>query len=428
MNSFFSFLTAAAVFNALFLTPANAQTLIHRYSFNGNAKDSVGGADGAVIGNVALRASSGVNGAADFSGGGMSGSNPSYVLLPVSVVSGLQNATLEFFTTNFAPPKSQTGVVGGQYQTLFSAASSYGNTTNFINLTPNFAGAGLGFSAQRNGSGSVALTAHDPLPCWRQNHIVDFVFSGFTSVGSLGTVTLYLDGQQIAQGKTILSFAAVAAGAGGITAVGVGGGSPYNDPDFGGSLNEVRIFSGALTAQQIAANVSAGPGVVGAFATVTGRVALEGISDMALINAAIPAPVITVEFRNPGSAAQKIAANVTLTPVGGGSPFGTFSVSGVPIGTADVAVKGSRHLRVLLPSVAILNGAALPDATLLTGDANNDNSVDPTDFAVFVSAYNSDVSLPGSGYDAAADFNYDGIVDPTDFGLFVGNYTLTGAP
>ena len=63
---------------------------------------------------------------------------------------------------------------------------------------------------------------------------------------------------------------------------------------------------------------------------------------------------------------------------------------------------------------------------LPAGDANNDNRIDPTDFAIFVSAYNTDINIPGSGYDAAADFNFDGAVDPTDFGLFVGNYNTAG--
>ena len=65
-------------------------------------------------------------------------------------------------------------------------------------------------------------------------------------------------------------------------------------------------------------------------------------------------------------------------------------------------------------------------ATLPAGDANSDNSVDATDFGLFVSAYNSSASVPGSGYDPACDFNLDGFVDPTDFGLLVGAYGQQG--
>ena len=64
---------------------------------------------------------------------------------------------------------------------------------------------------------------------------------------------------------------------------------------------------------------------------------------------------------------------------------------------------------------------------LLVGDANGDNSVDATDFGLLVvSCYNSDRSIPGSGYDPTCDFNGDGTIDATDFGLFVGNYGLSG--
>ena len=69
-----------------------------------------------------------------------------------------------------------------------------------------------------------------------------------------------------------------------------------------------------------------------------------------------------------------------------------------------------------------------PTVTLKLGaaDASNDNSVDTTDFGVLVGSYNSDVTIPGSGYDYHADFNQDGVVDTTDFGLLVGEYNNVG--
>ena len=72
------------------------------------------------------------------------------------------------------------------------------------------------------------------------------------------------------------------------------------------------------------------------------------------------------------------------------------------------------------------NNTTSIDVSLLTGDANGDNSIDATDFGVLVSAYNSSYAVSGSGYDRRADFNCDGSVDATDFGLFVGNYNTVG--
>ena len=74
-----------------------------------------------------------------------------------------------------------------------------------------------------------------------------------------------------------------------------------------------------------------------------------------------------------------------------------------------------------------INGYPTVTLTLPTGDSNNDNSVDTTDFGILVSAYNSNVAVAGSGYDPTADFNQDGSVDATDFGLFVGDYNTVGS-
>lgn len=58
--------------------------------------------------------------------------------------------------------------------------------------------------------------------------------------------------------------------------------------------------------------------------------------------------------------------------------------------------------------------------TLEGGDANNDNSADPTDFGIFVSAYGKtyDINDPNADPSViAADFNCDGSVDSTDFAI-----------
>ena len=61
------------------------------------------------------------------------------------------------------------------------------------------------------------------------------------------------------------------------------------------------------------------------------------------------------------------------------------------------------------------------------GDANNDNSVDSTDFGILIGAFNTSVKNAGSGYDAKADLNSDGSVDSTDFGLLIGEFNIIGS-
>ena len=62
------------------------------------------------------------------------------------------------------------------------------------------------------------------------------------------------------------------------------------------------------------------------------------------------------------------------------------------------------------------------------GDANNDNSVDSTDFGILIGAYGSSAAVPGSGYDPTADFNFDGSIDSTDFGILISEFGTVGAP
>ena len=251
----------AAALTALLAVSAlsgNAQTLTHRYSFNGNANDSVGGANGTVVGGVTFQSDpNSVNGEADFPGG-TSSSAPAYISLPVSTVSSLQNATIELYTTNFDSS-------GGAFQALFSVANKYNgsNTTNYSILSPNRAGTGIGTGARINKGAETVVAAPDPLPDGFENHVIDLVYSGFTRIGGVGTETIYLDGALVAQGQTVFSFAEVASGSGGIGTVGIGGGSPFNDPTFIGGMNEFRIYNGALSADQVNININAGPGVVG---------------------------------------------------------------------------------------------------------------------------------------------------------------------
>ena len=105
---------------------------------------------------------------------------------------------------------------------------------------------------------------------------------------------------------------------------------------------------------------------------------------------------------------------------------GAFALTGLPAKPGVLHIKSAKHLAKNVPVDLTGGGASGLTALLPAGDANNDNSVDATDFGLLVGAYNSDVNVPGSGYDPIADFNGDGAVDATDFGLLVGNYNQMG--
>ncbi len=161
---------------------------------------------------------------------------------------------------------------------------------------------------------------------------------------------------------------------------------------------------------------------------VSGNLALEGVADLYAVSSQAPLGAFAIEFRLPGTLTVVFTAKVTLLPVGSGSPFGSFSIKNAPAGTYDIAIKGSKNLRVVKSGVAINGATSLTDTTLPAGDANNDNSVDSSDFTALIGSFNSAASIPGSGYDPTADFNSDGFVDSSDFTLLIGNYNTAGAP
>ena len=148
-----------------------------------------------------------------------------------------------------------------------------------------------------------------------------------------------------------------------------------------------------------------------AIATLSGVVTLE-----ACVN---PAQPITFVLRpTDGTAPQTKTATLASD--------GSFTLSGVLTQNYTLWIKGAKWLARVIAADASSGSASGLAALLPAGDANDDNSVDTSDFGILVGAYNGDASVPGSGYDAAADFNCDGVVDTTDFGLLVGNYNAVG--
>ena len=127
--------------------------------------------------------------------------------------------------------------------------------------------------------------------------------------------------------------------------------------------------------------------------------------------------------------------NFQFRPIDGSAPFtqmvsldaaGHFTVTNALPQFYAIAIKGANQLQRTLTADSTSNPVSSLNATLLAGDANNDNSVDSSDFGLLIGAFNSDINLPGSGYDPAADFNGDGFVDSTDFGLLIANFGMRG--
>ncbi len=240
---------------------------------------------------------------------------------------------------------------------------------------------------------AVAITVNRPLG------LVNFYFDGQALTSSNLTQTDY----SMQQPNTLLGVF-----------------TDGNSETAGAEFDDLQIYSGMLNPADVAA-LSAGGG------TVTGQMALEGVADLTKVSAGAPLGLFTFEFRKPGTTTDLFTTTAALTAAGAGSAFGNFTLTGVPLGTYDVAVKGLKNLRVSTPNVLVSATGQLPNLLLPAGDANGDNSVDSTDFTALIGAFNSDYNLPGTGYDPTADFNFDGMVDSSDFTLLIGQFNNVGA-
>jgi hypothetical protein len=104
---------------------------------------------------------------------------------------------------------------------------------------------------------------------------------------------------------------------------------------------------------------------------------------------------------------------------------GQFLITGILPGSYDFWVKNSKALAVLVPGTLIPGANAVNFGSMISGDFQNDNDIDITDFSGFANVFNINEGEPG--YNPQADFNISGTVNITDFSLFANGYGNVGA-
>jgi len=215
-------------------TPATG--LIHRYSFNESsgtiAHDSVGGADGTL------------KGGAIFDGSGhvvLNGTNGTYVSLPGNLLAGLSNVTLEAWVTNAVSPDNvalfsfddglQDGVGGGYLRYVLHDQS---NGRNFLELA---SGSGNSFLAGNPGLGGQSV------------HVA-CVYSATNAI-------IYTNGVLETSLAVSTPLASVSMNSASL------GRSPWGgDPGLAGSIDEFRIYAGAMLPSDLAVAQIVGPNVL----------------------------------------------------------------------------------------------------------------------------------------------------------------------
>lgn len=209
-----------------------APVLIHRYSFDQDAKDSVGTADGNLVGATIQ------DGEVVFDGAG------AYVDFPNGILTNLSSITIELWATDFGSSGWARLLDFGNSQ-QGEDNSGTGTQYLFISLP---SGAGNLRVAITDGSGEQQLNAPRP-PANQKTHIA-FVYKASEKTG-----WLFVDGQIVAVNTNMT-----------ITPANLGntvnnwlGRSQWNDPYFWGSIDEFRIYDGALDPLIIAAHTAGGP-------------------------------------------------------------------------------------------------------------------------------------------------------------------------
>ncbi|SPE63295.1 LamG domain protein jellyroll fold domain protein [Verrucomicrobia bacterium] len=206
----------------------NQAVLTHRYSFTSDASDSVGGANGTLVGTAVV------------SGGQvqLDGGSGDYVSLPGGLLSTYESATMDVWATISSSQQHWSRLwefadVGpaNANELYFAPAWNGAANATFFSFNAPFGGANLGPQAPP----TVNQTVH------------------LTCVLGDGSVDLYTNG------VPYLSASITApAGQAGIVGSWIGY-SPYGDPGITGSVDEYRIYQGRLSPDEIVASDALGP-------------------------------------------------------------------------------------------------------------------------------------------------------------------------
>jgi hypothetical protein len=248
--------------NSLTVTVLAAPTLVHEYKFNESSgtttADSVPGNsptwDGTLVGGATL-------GSGQVTLDGSSG----YVQLPAGLVSGLDEVTIETWASFGSPVNTWADLYA------FGDSDLAGNGANYLSLQPHTGGATTSANFGIGDPGNAAeidAASGSPLDGLVNVQVVAVYHPG------AGTVSLYTNGVLAAVNSTLFNnltdpvvFAGPTYNRQSIVSQTLGtdninylGHSLYSaDPTLNASLNEFRIYNGALTAAQINADYALGP-------------------------------------------------------------------------------------------------------------------------------------------------------------------------
>jgi uncharacterized protein YjdB len=384
-----------------------AQTLEHRYSFVSDASDSVGGPawDGTIVPPTAGSPAT-INNGLSLPGGGGGGFS-GYVSLPDGIVLGDTSVTVEcWLTQNQAATWAEPWDFGSSGAINFALIPYPNNNGNNMSVafTPN--------------GGEIDLTTVSAFPSGIEQYVV------VTYDNSILTADIYTNGVLDAT-KTFPSATyspGSFGGAGGTTENALGN-DVYGDPQFIGTIYELRVWNGAVSQRYIAASALIGSGVLVTNLTPTsisvtgpGSVVITG-TGQATLTVQIP-PTGTTNLPATGDATNWTSGNTNILTVNSSG-----LVSGVGVGTTTVSatvagVTGTSGSITVTPQTLVNRYSFVSDASDSVSGADGTLVAPTTGTAATI---NNGLSLPGN---TVGGFGYSGYVSlPT--GLLLGTSSLT---
>jgi hypothetical protein len=328
-------LTATLCLLAAGTSGLQAQTLVHRWSFD-TLNDSVGTAHATL------------NGTATLSGGALvlpgGGARTNYASVPISAtLSAASSLTVEtWFTTNADTNWAKVW--------MFGTPGGSGDGSKYIDFTPRV-GIGTNYpSASFNPGSAETNTRPDPNSATLTTGTQ--ILSTVVYDDPSNQIRLYINGtlaDSVAWNGTISQL-------GTTTQNFIGAPVFYNDGCFNGSVNELRIWSGAMAEAQVTANASAGPG------TIAPRDPQLAVAS--LIQASSSGGVITVNVPITNSATTNTLSVTGATPGGDDAAF--FNVtSPLPL---EIAPGNTSNLTVAFDPLGE-TGTFVATLTLASNDA-----------------------------------------------------------
>jgi VCBS repeat-containing protein len=210
-------------------------TPTHRWSFNGDATDSIGGANATLV-NANI-----VNGQLVLANTGNSGdANAQYAVLPIgSTIANNASLTFEGWFTMTANPN---------WQRVMDFSN---DTNNYIMVSPSAGETGAPVASEVNLAGAKQREVGAVVPLNTESHFALVIDAGNNQI------RLYVNGQPVSADGGILPFTGRSLGA---TVNNFLGRSIFNgDAAMRGSINEFRIYNQPLSSAQILGDYQNGP-------------------------------------------------------------------------------------------------------------------------------------------------------------------------